>query len=157
MYSNVKAVDQSLQMQVQQELEKYKGSLSVAAPAALSAAPAMVTLSMTVTTKTKALALILSEDANCLVPLDLLTLPPRKMHRTSRQRQIDCQNNAEEQGGLRSGSGASYDAHCHREDAGKGEPHDAISVIVQVEREFKAHGFAVCSVARQTIDMSKMT
>jgi hypothetical protein len=79
-YSDTKAIDQALQMQVRWEVEKLKGGVSAAAPAALSAAAVIVTLSPTVTTR--ALALIPPEIVNSTLPLDL-PLPPRTMHRTS--------------------------------------------------------------------------
>ena len=76
-------------MQVRREVKKLKGGVSAAALAALSAVAVMAAMSSMVTTR--ALALILLEDANSTLPLDL-PLPPRKMHRTSHQCQIDRQN-----------------------------------------------------------------
>ncbi len=72
-----------------QEVEKLKGGVSAAVPAALSAAALMAALSSTI--MTRALALIPSEDANITLPVDL-PLPPEKTLTTSRQHQIDHQN-----------------------------------------------------------------
>ncbi len=89
-YSDTEAVDQALQMQVCQVVDKLKGGVSAAALAALSSVAAMIALSLMVATRAR--ALIPLEDGNSMVPLNLLLMPPRELHRPIHQHQIDRQN-----------------------------------------------------------------
>ena len=119
-------------------------------PAALSTAAVMVTLSATV--MTRALASILPEDANCLVPLDLIPLPPWKTYRTSHQRQVERQNKwkSKEEVYAQALVLATMLIATKRTKA-KENSHTMSSVIIQVEREFKACGYVV-SLSSKTVN-----
>jgi hypothetical protein len=88
-YSEDKAVNHTLQMQVRQVVEKLNGISPPPASAVLSAVATMAALSTTV--MTTVLVMISPEDNDCS-PVLSLPSPPKKTRKTSHQRQVDCQN-----------------------------------------------------------------
>ena len=147
-YSDTKAIDRALQMQVRQEVEKLKGEVSAAAPAGLSAAAAMVTLSLIV--MPRVLVLILPEDANSTLPLHLPS-PPRKTHRTSHQCQVDCQNKQESKDVYAQALAQATMLVATKRTQAKENCCPKSSVVAQVEPEFKLHGFVV-SLSSKTVN-----
>jgi len=110
----------------------------------------MITLASTTVTR-PALVSISPEESNDGTPVLSLPSPLKKMRRTSHQRQIDRQNERKGKDAYALALSRATTLIATEREQEKENTCPTVTVIAQVEGEFKAHGFAV-NLTKSTVN-----
>ena len=137
-YSEDKAVNRTLQMQVRQEVKKLKSNSSASA-----AASAMIMLSMTTTTPITTTTTTATTISTILSELLGLPFPPKKTRKTSHQHQIDCQNKQKAKEAYAQALAQATMLIATERGEKKENACPTQSIITKVEGGFRAPGFEV--------------
>jgi hypothetical protein len=153
-YSQSKAADQALQMQVRSGADKIKGE-AIPGPNAPEAAAVSVLLSLSTTANVGRVALAAITPALAAGPIlpaagvATLPLPPRKMQKTLHQDQIVWQNKRKRRAVQGQAHACVTTLVNEERTKEKKNHHTTAEVIEQVEWEFKARGFPVPTTTAQ--------